>query len=431
MINRLPLFMSVFAWLFLGPGILLSQNSADWTHFRGSALNGIAPDGIYPLSWSDSTNIAWKFDEEGRGWSSPVVFDNQVWMTTASPDGSEMKAVCIDFVSGKKLYDILLFTPETVYRKHSVNSYATPTPAIEDGFVYVHFGRYGTACINTANGKKVWSRTDMICEHVQGPGSSLLLHEEKLFVHMEGTDVQEIYCLDKSSGKTIWMAERDSSLYATLAEIGKKAYTTPVVIEAGGRELLISNGSAVCNAYDIETGKEIWYIVQGEDSTISMPTEYNGKIYFYTAFVTPEEGEKFCELWCVDPSGEGELSANIIWRISSPILQLLTPVIYDGLLYTVDTKGVFHCLDAQTGKSIWQKRLKGKYNASPIVAGDRLYLCSTRGEVLVIETGKEFRETATNKLPGEIWATPAFYEESILLRTSKALYRIQETDNRF
>jgi len=413
----------LFATLFFS--ISLSGQS-NWTHFRGSALNGIADDSIYPVSWNDSTNIEWFIPVEGRAWSSPVVYGNQVWLTSASVDGKEMFVLCLDLESGNEIYHINLFNPDTVYGKHAVNTYATPTAAIEDGYVYVHFGRYGTACINTSTGEKVWERTDMQCNHVQGPGSSLFIYENKLIVHMEGTDVQDIYALDKKTGRTIWKASRNNNFYKALKDIGKKAYVTPIVIDVDGRKLMISNGSAVCNAYDIETGEEVWYIVQGEDSTISMPVEYEGKIYFYTSFITPEEGERYCELWCVDPKGEGDLTENILWRKKSAELQLLTPVIKDGLLYTVDTRGVLYCLDAEDGTIIWQEKLKGKYNSSPVIAGDHVYISSTRGDTYVFKTGLTYQLLVENKLPGEIWATPAFVDGAILMRTSKGLYKIVE-----
>jgi outer membrane protein assembly factor BamB len=401
------------------------MDTADhWTHFRGSLLNGIAAPGNYPVSWDDSTNIIWKVPAEGRGWSSPVVYDGQVWITSATPDGSEMFALCYALGSGKLLHRVALFTPDTIYGIHAVNSYATPTAAIEEGYVYVHFGRYGTACINTATGEKVWERTDMQCAHVQGPGSSLFLHGEKLIVHMEGTDVQDIYALEKETGRTIWKASRNPEFYADLQEIGKKAYITPIVITVDGRELLISNGSAVANAYDVETGEEVWYIPQGEDSTISMPVEYRGKVYFYTSFVSPAAGEKYCELWAVDPRGAGDLTGNILWRMKFPILQLLTPVIYDGLLYTVDTRGVLYCIDARNGETVWSERLRGKYNASPVLANGLIYISTTRGETIVFRTGRVYEEVERNYLEGEIWATPAFVKGTILMRTSEWLCRI-------
>jgi outer membrane protein assembly factor BamB len=414
----------LFAAILLFTTQMSFSQSQNWTHFRGSELDGIALPGEYPVSWSTDKNIQWFVPDEGRGWSSPVVYGEQVWFTSASADGKEMFALCIDLNTGERLKRIDLFTPDTIYRRHAVNSYATPTGAIEEGFVYLHFGRYGTACINTATGEKVWERTDMECRHVQGPGSSLFLHGEKLIVHMEGTDVQDIYALDKRTGRTIWKASRNPVFYESMMEIGKKAYITPIVIVVDGRELMISNGSAVANAYDIETGEEVWFIPQGDDSTISMPVEYNGKIYFYTGFVSPEEGEKYCELWAVDPRGTGDLTSNIVWRRSFPILQLLTPVIKDNLLYTVDTKGILHCLESESGETVYTENLRGKYNSSPVIANGNIYVSTTRGETIVFQEGREYNEVARNMLEGEIWATPAFVDETILMRTSAGLFRI-------
>ncbi|MDA3822379.1 MAG: PQQ-binding-like beta-propeller repeat protein [Bacteroidales bacterium] len=415
--------LSMIIFCFLSSA-LMGQSSGDWTHFRGTDLNGIAVKGDYPIEWNDSTNVDWFAPIDGRGWSSPVVFGNQVWLTSASPDGHEMFAVCVDIITGEELFNINLFSPDKVYRKHSINSYATPTSAIEDGFVYVSFGRYGTACLNTKNGETVWSRTDMQCEHVQGSGSSLFLYNDKLIVHMEGTDVQDIYALDKKTGETIWLTKRDPAFLQNMDEIGKKAYVTPIVIDVDGRKLMISNGSGACSAYDVETGDEIWYIPQGEDSTISMPVYYKGKIYFYTSFVTPKEGDMYCELWAVDPKGSGDLTRNIQWRMKFPRLQLLTPVISENMLFTIDTKSELYCLDVNTGEVIWKERLKGKYNSSPIISNGLVYVSTTRGETIVFEVGKSFKKVSENKLEGEIWATPAFVNGSILMRTSKGLYKI-------
>jgi outer membrane protein assembly factor BamB len=410
-------------WSFLA--LSAQESIPGWTHFRGSDLNGISPEKELPLTWSDSLNVAWKTAIEGRGWSSPVVYGEQVWMTSATIDGKELSVICVDFASGDIIYNQVLFYPDTVYRKHAINSYATPTPAIEAGYVYVHFGRYGTACLDTKTGKKIWERTDMQCEHIQGPGSSLLIYKEKLIVHMEGSDQQYIVALDKRSGETIWRTERPKAIYDKLGYIGKKAYITPIIVKVNGRDLMISNGAAVCIAYDPENGKEVWRIIQGEDSTISMPVAYNGLVYFYTGFVTDAEGEKYAELLAVDPVGEGDIaSTNIKWRLKSPILQLQSPLIYDGLLYTVDSKALLSCLDAGSGESIWTKQLKGKFHSSPVYADGHVYINSTRGETYVVKAGKEFEMVAENKLDGEIWTSPAITGSAILMRTSKSLYKL-------
>ena len=405
---------------------LLSQTTrSDWTHFRGSKLNGVSLERGFPLSWNDSTNISWKFPDPGKGWSSPLVYGEQVWITTASRESQEMRAICLDLQSGEELHNLLIFRPESLHRIHAVNSYATPTGAIEAGFIYLHVGRYGTACLNTSTGERIWERTDIQCEHIQGPGSSLMLYKDKLIVHMEGTDLQQILALDKRSGKTIWRTERPADLYEDMADIGKKAFITPIVVNVKGRDLLISNGSSVCIAYDAETGKEVWRVVQGEDSTISMPVEGDGLVYFYTAFVTGEDGIKYAELFAVDPDGTGDISSSQIrWRMKAPILQLSTPVFVGNRLYTVDSKGVFYSLDATTGQIGWSEKLKGKFHSSPIFADGYLYISTTKGETLVYSAGTKPELVDRNKLKGEIWATPAFSGGAILMRTSEFLYRI-------
>lgn len=404
--------------------ITAQDNTRQWTHFRGNDLNGIVEEGEYPTHWSDSTNIAWKTVIRGKGWSSPVVYGEQIWCTSATKDGKEMFAVCMDYTSGKITKEIPLFQPDTLYRIHSVNSFATPTPAIEEGFLYAHFGRHGTACLDTETGEKVWERTDLQCEHIQGPGASVFLYENMLILHMEGIDRMRIYALDKESGETIWVAERNEKWYEGIDEIGRKAYVTPIVINVDGRELLISNGSCVCDAFDVHTGELVWYIPRGEDSTISMPVESDGKLYFYSGFETRDDGEKSCDLICVDPKGSGDITSNIIWSRTSPMLQLQTPVISDGLIFTVDSKSLLMCLDANTGETIWEEKLKGKYHSSPTWADGKIYINATREKTFVYRASKSKEFLAENILQGEIWATPAFLEGGILLRTSKYLYKI-------
>jgi len=289
-------------------------------------------------------------------------------MTSASDDGKKMSGVCLDVNSGKEIFTTDILQPETIFPKHSINSYATPTPCIEEGFVYLHFGTYGTACVSTKTGAIVWKRTDLQCDHVQGAGSSPILYKNLLILHLEGIDVQYLCALNKQTGETVWKTERPKDLYEPLLPIGKKAYTTPIIVNVKGKDLLISNGAAVCIAYDPETGQEVWRIVQGEDSTIAMPLLENGIIYFYTSFVTPPEGEKYAELLAVNPDGQGDITkTNILWRMKAPILQLLTPLIKDGLIYTVDTRNVLLCLDAKTGKEVYSKKLNQR-NIIPLLS---------------------------------------------------------------
>ena len=260
---------------------------------------------------------------------------------------------------------------------------------------------------------------------MQGTGSSPMFYKDLLILHYEGTDHQFIVALNKRNGETVWRTERPQEYYDRLAPVGKKAYITPIVIAVNGKDLLISNGAAVCIAYEAGTGKEVWRVVQGEDSTIAMPIAEDGMVFFYTSFVAPKDGEKYAELLAVDPTGLGDVTqTNIRWRVKTPILQLLTPLVKDGIIYTVDSRNNLIAIDAKTGETIYTKKLKNKYNSSPVYAGGKIYLTSIKGETLVLKTGREAGIIAENKLPGDLFATPAIAKNSLLIRNEFSLYRI-------
>jgi outer membrane protein assembly factor BamB len=214
-------------------------------------------------------------------------------------------------------------------------------------------------------------------------------------------------------------------VYEPLAPIGKKAYITPLIVNVKGRDLLISNGSAICQAFDPETGQEIWRIVQGIDSTIAMPIEENGLVYFIPGFMDSPDGEKYSELIALNPDGKGDIAkTNVLWRFKTPILQLLTPVIHNGLIYTIDTQNMLSCIEAKTGEVLYSQRMKAKHYSSPICVAGRIYFTSSKGETTVIKEGRKLEVEAVNQLPGEVFATPAILRDVILLRTDKSLYCI-------
>ena len=202
---RLSIFMIFF--------FSCQPESNNWTHFRGSNMDGHAAVEKAPLYWSENKNIVWKVQLEGLGWSSPVVYGNQVWITSAEEDGTKFYTFCFDLETGKLLDKKTLFNSDEPQRIHSSNSYATPTPCIEKGFVYVHYGSFGTACINTNTFKIVWKRDDMPCKHMQGPASSPVLYKNMLIVHLEGTEDPYVAALNKNTGETIWKSIRPAEIY--------------------------------------------------------------------------------------------------------------------------------------------------------------------------------------------------------------------------
>jgi outer membrane protein assembly factor BamB len=426
MISKLSLLFCFFSVAFLFDSERAGSQDKNWTHFRGSNLNGIALDENIPLKWDDSV-IKWKTEIHDKGYSSPVIYDNQIWVTTATSDGKELYAVCTDFKTGKIIYDIKVFTPDEVEGKHSLNTYASPTACIEKGFVYVHYGSMGTACINTTNGSIVWKHNDFKCKHVQGPASSPVIYKNLLILHFEGVDVRYIVALDKSSGKLIWKSDRPAEPYEPLSRIGRKAYITPLIINVKGRDMLISNGSAVCIAYDPNTGKEIWRVVDGAESTVAMPVAENGNLYWYTGFTEDSNGKKFTELLSVNSEGNGDITrTNVIWKKREELSrnQCLTPVIKDGLIYTVNTRNMMMCIDAATGGEVWSTHVISNYDASPIYVNGNILFFSVKGEVLILKAGRKYDVVAKNQMDSGIWATPAILRNSVILRTQKYLYRI-------
>lgn len=419
----------IFCFLIIVPFLVAGQPDSqdkNWTHFRGSSLNGIADAKDIPLTWNESV-IKWKTKIHDEGYSSPVVYDNQVWVTAATPDGKELYAVCTDFQTGKIIYDIKVFTPDEIEGKHSLNTYASPTACIEKGFVYVHYGSLGTACINTSNGSVVWKRSDFKCKLVQGPASSPVLYKNLLILHFEGTDARFIVALDKSNGKVVWKTSRPEEPYQPLAPIGRKAYITPLIVNVEGRDMLISNGAAVCIAYDPNDGKEIWRVVDGAESTIAMPVSENGIVFWYTGFAVGDDGKNYTEFIGVNPKGKGDITGtNVLWKKREELSrnQNLTPVIKDGLIYTVNTRNIMMCIDAATGKEVWSTHVNSNFDSSPLYINGNIYFFSVKGEVMVIKAGRKYEAVAKSQMDSGIWATPAVLRNSVILRTQKYLYRI-------
>ncbi len=407
--------------------LLISETDGrdSWSHFRGNNLDGHARDNSYVLNFSEEQNIVWKTEIPGLGYSSPLVWENQVWVTTATRTGDKMSLLCLDYNTGKIIRDILLFEPDTIQRIHATNSYATSTPCLEEGFVYAHFGTYGTACIRSNDFTVVWKREDMKCEHMQGAASSLCLYGNLLIVHIEGTDFQYIAALDKSTGKTVWKAERPRELYKDIAPVYRKAYTTPLLVNVEGKDQLISNGAQVCCAYDPLTGKELWSFWYGHDSTVGMPLAYGGLVFFNSGWIFPENSARFVRFFAVDPRGTGDVTkSHLKWELAEDVPQISTPVIVEGKIYMVHERGDVTCVDALTGKIVWKDKLQGQFNASPIYAGGNIYFSEIRGTVYVVKPADHLQMTAVNKLEGTIKATPAFIDGNIILRTEKHLYRI-------
>jgi len=393
----------------------------DWPQFRGPRGDGQSSAAGVARTWSESENVRWKTAIHGRGWSSPVVLGEQVWLTTATEDGTHLFALCVDRTSGKILRDFTVFEVESPLEIHTLNSYASPTPVIESGRVYVHFGSYGTAAIDTLTGEVLWTRRDLPCDHWRGPGSSPILFERLLIAHFDGFDHQYVVALDKATGKTVWKTDRSNDFGGTENGDFKKAYSTPLVITVGGREQLISPGSRAAFAYDPRTGKELWRVRFANFSSTARPLYAHGLVYINTGF-----GK--ADLIAVRPDGSGDVTdTHVVWTAKRGIGSKPSAVLVDDLIYTVaDNGGVATCLDTKTGATVWQERIEGtEHSASPIVVDGTIYFFSHDGAATLVRPGREFRVLGTNRLDDGCMASPAVAGRALFVRTRSHLYRIE------
>ena len=402
----------------------LSPAGADaaqnWPQFRGPRGDGKSDATGLPLTWSETKNVVWKTPIHDKGWSSPVVWGDQVWLTTAREDGTRLYAVCVDRNTGKVVHDLTVFEVEKPAFCHPTNSYASPTPAIEEGRVYVHFGTYGTACLDTKTGQKLWERRDLHCDHFRGPASSPILYDGKLFVHFDGVDVQYVVALDKATGKTVWRKDRGTDFKPDINPDLKKAFGTPAVLTIDGKPQLVSPAASATMAYDPRTGEELWRVYHGGMNVAAPPLQGLGKLFLCT-------GDGGLRLLAVRP-GHGDITAtNIDWkRKESVVPSRSSPLLVGDLLYMVSEEGLASCVEAKTGREVWRVRLGGRYWAAPLYAEGRLYFFSEAGVTHVGEAGRAWKELAANKLDDGCMASPAASGKSLFVRTKTHLYRIED-----
>lgn len=393
----------------------------NWPRFRGPRADGVTDGSGLPTTWSEKENVKWKTPIHGRGWSSPVVWGDQIWVTTASDDGKVDSAICVDKNDGRIVHDIKLWENEKVSPLgNTLNSYASCTPVIEAGRVYVHFGSYGTACLETTTGKMLWQRRDLPCEHFRGPGSSPILFENLLIFHMDGHDFQYVVALDKATGQTVWKTDRQVD-YGTTDGDTMKAFCTPLVIEAAGRAQLISPTSKAALAYDPRTGKELWRVRYNSFSVAATPLFADGLLFINTGF-----GK--ADLLAVKPDGKGDVTAShVVWTAKKSIGSKPSQVIVDDLIFNVHDSGVASCLDLKTGEELWSKRLGGDFSAALLAGDGKVYFVGDGGATTtVVRPAREYVELAANKLDEGCMASPAVTGKALILRTRAALYRIEE-----
>lgn len=411
-------FLMLVVMVSLSGASLAGEN---WPQFRGPHGDNRTDDAKLPTTWSEKKNLVWKMAIHDKGWSSPVVWGDQVWLTTAKEDGSQLFAICVDRASGKMTHDVKVFDvdkPSELWRKF--NSFASPSPVIEDGRVYVHFGTYGTACLDTRSGKTIWQRRDLHCDHFRGAGASPILYGELLVLTLDGFDKQYVVALNKKTGDTVWKKDRSINYKTTNGDY-KKAWGTPAIRIVDGKPQLISSAAMATIAYDPKTGAELWKVYHGGMNVTAPPLSGHNKIFLCT-------GDGGLRLLAVHAGGHGDITdSGIDWKVKNKgsVPSHSSPILIENLLYMVSNNGIISCVEAKTGETVWQERVGGNYWASPLYADGRIYFFDETGQGHVIAAGRTWKKLATNKLDDGCRASPAAAGNALFVRTLTHLYRIE------
>jgi len=429
---------ALLASMSLG-GVLRGESPTAWPAFRGPGARGVSGDDArLPESWSSEERILWRTTVPGRGWSSPIVWGNRAFVTTAVSGepldpvkkgffGSAQtapvsgvhrwEAYALDFGSGKISWrsELHAGAPETP--RHPKNSYASETPATDGEHIYVHFGHLGTYCLDW-NGKLVWSKRWPPHAVVAGlgTGTSPALYRDRLYIANDNLEGSSLTALDKSTGEEIWRVERD--------EIG--GWATPYVWQNEQRTAIVVSGSNRMRSYDLDGGL-LWEFRTTEENAIPTPFSAHGLLYSASAFGP---------VYVFRPGAEGDVSLAegetsneaIVWSLPKAGPYNTSPLVYGDFYYTLLDRGFLTCHEAQTGREVYGKqridREAGAFTASPWAYNGKIFCLSEDGRTFVVEAGPDFKVLRSNPLGELAMATPAIAQGSLLLRTELGLYRI-------
>jgi outer membrane protein assembly factor BamB len=405
-------------------GISSLAQADQWGHWRGPTGNGVSIEGHPPTEWSTTKNVKWKVEIPGRGSSSPVIWGQQVFVTTAVPaDGNARKGkldyemMCFDRSNGKLIWKKTAVVSQPHEGTHETNGYASASPCTDGLHVYAHFGSRGLYCY-TMDGELKWKRDDLGKMKIRnnfGEGSSPTIAGDKILIPWDHEGASALLALDKLTGKTIWKTNRDETTN----------WATPLVVDNEGKKQVVTNGQKFARGYDLETGKELWRCGGQTERPIASPVAENGLVFVGS-------GHKGSFLGAFRLNGQGDIQGtkNVAWTIDRDTPDIGSPLLSSGRIYFHKGKtGLLSCVDAATGKPYYMgSRIPGldSIYASPVAAGGYVYLTSRNGKTTVIKDANELSVVSTNDLEETVDATPAPVDNELFIRGEKHLFCIAE-----
>jgi len=404
----------------LGAGVVHAQN---WPQFRGPNTQGHSAETNLPLKWSATENIAWKTALPGEGWSSPIVWGEHIFVTTATDGGVTCRVIALNRKTGKIIWNTEVFK-QTIRRKEGRNSYATPTPATDGKLVYVCFGDGSFAALDFT-GRVIWTNRDYPFYGQHGLGTGLLLHDGLLIMARDGSsdgedkkvgwqipwDKAYVVALDAKTGKQRWKAARGLS---------RISHGTPAIWKASdGRVQVISEAGDVLQGFDLKTGARLWTSeVIGEGK---VPSIVLGDGLAFTA--GGWGGKESIKAFRLGDAGELKES-NLVWEQKKGMPKVPSMIYVKPYLFAITDGGVATCMNAATGELLWQQRVGGNFSASPVAAEGRIYFVGDNGETTVIKAGATFEVLAKNPLNESLQASPAIAQGQVFIRTERHLFAI-------
>lgn len=399
---------------------------ADWPQFRGPDGQGHSSEAALPLEWDRKSNVDWRVEVPGKGWSSPVIVGGRLYLTTAVASGGDpranhaaqsLRALCLDAKTGKVLWNVELFR-QARRRIHKKNSHASPTPIVDGDHVFVHFGTSGTACLTTG-GEVVWRNSSIEYDPVHGNGGSPALVGRHLIFSCDGAADPFVVALDRETGDEAWRVPRPK------ASGNQFAFSTPLPIALDGKTQVVLPGAQHVCSYDPESGEEIWRVAYpGGFSVVPRPVFARGLVFVSSGFMNPV-------LYAIRPDGRGDVTdTHVAWTARKSIARNASFLVVGDEIYVVSDNGIASCFDARSGRRHWRQRLGGAFTSSPLDAAGRILFLAEGGETIVVESGTTFRELARNALGEETQASAAVADGALFVRTLTSLYRISARRSR-
>ncbi len=398
-----------------------SSLAENWPCFRGPSRQGISHEKDIPVEWSQTSNILWKRPIPGEGWSSPIVFDDRVFVTAATDGGASFHLLCLDRMNGNVLWDKEVLRQKPGH-KQKFNSYASSTPATDGQRVYV-LAFDGTLAAVSNEGTIIWTYRDFEYFSEHGLAVSPILYKDLLIVPFDGSssgtdkklgwqkpwDQAVILAMDKNTGKVRWKGRRGYS---------RIAHVTPQVLSENDQDQLVSSAGDVVQGFDLKTGQRIWTASSSGEGVVPSIVIGEGLIFTTSGF-----GDS--AIRAIRTGGRGDVTGtHILWESANDVPKVPSMLYVSPFLFLITESGIAKCLRAATGEVLWTERLEGRYSASPIWADGRIYFLSEKGKTTVVQAGPEFKVLAENELKEKCGASLAVSQKHIFIRSENNIYCI-------